>query len=521
MAKKKKKKKEYDSQENQATTRPIPGAVALGDPTDKYSDNPSDGLTAIRLARIFKEANAGDVRRQMELFEEMEEKDPHLFSQLQTRKLAVAGLDYEIQPFSSDERDQEIAEFVSEQLSRIENLSDIFIDLLDAIGKGIAIMEIIWGIDRFGRNVIRDIKHVYQKKLVWDAMTDERKIITLEHPEGISIPNNKFVVHRYKAKSGHESRAGLLRVVSWMYLFKNYDVKDWVSFCEVFGMPLRLGKYSPSASEKDKRDLMRAIVELGNDAAGIIPDTAEIEFIEANKSSSLDIYERLADFCDKQMSKAVLGQTLSSDSGGGSYAQGKVHNEVRHDLIVADAVSLAATIRRDIIRPLVEFNFGTDADIPLILFDCGDDEGQKETAETLEILQRMGLKISASYVYKKFRIPKPEDDEEILQLPVSGYPDEKMYKFKESSPEGQQEQNQLDGLVDESNKMMQRIIEKLIEPVIDWVEKAENPKQLLMELKEERNLKKLYQDMDTIELEDMIHQADYIAALIGRTQEDG
>ncbi|MFR3751469.1 MAG: DUF935 family protein [Enterocloster sp.] len=37
-----------------------------------------------------------------------------------------------------------------------------------------------------------------------------------------------------------------------MYLFKNYDLKDWVSFCEVYGMPLRLGTYDATASEKDK-----------------------------------------------------------------------------------------------------------------------------------------------------------------------------------------------------------------------------------------------------------------------------
>ena len=42
------------------------------------------------------------------------------------------------------------------------------------------------------------------------------------------------------------------RVVAWMYLFKNYDLKDWVSFCEVYGMPLRLGTYDATASEKDK-----------------------------------------------------------------------------------------------------------------------------------------------------------------------------------------------------------------------------------------------------------------------------
>ena len=313
----------------------------------------------------------------MELFEEMEEKDTHLFSQLQTRKLAVTGLDWEVQPFSDDERDKEIAEFINEQLKGIENLDAIFIDMLDAIGKGVSVMEIEWGLDSNLANIIENIEYVYPKKLIWDFQTDEMKICTKEFPSGMSLPENKFVVHKYKAKSGHTSRAGILRVVSWMYLFKNYDVKDWVAFCEVFGMPLRLGKYNAAASDDDKKALMEAIYSLGTDAAGIIPDSTIIEFIESQKTTSVEIYEKLARYCDEQISKAVLGQTLSSDSGG-SYAQGKVHNEVRHDLTVGDAKALAVTVRRDIIRPLVEYNFGYDADVPFFTFDCQRQKTRKK-----------------------------------------------------------------------------------------------------------------------------------------------
>jgi len=38
-----------------------------------------------------------------------------------------------------------------------------------------------------------------------------------------------------------------MRVCAWMYLFKNYAVKDWIGFPEVYGMPLRVGKYEPGA----------------------------------------------------------------------------------------------------------------------------------------------------------------------------------------------------------------------------------------------------------------------------------
>ena len=43
------------------------------------------------------------------------EKDAHLFAQMQTRKLAVTGLDWEIQPFSpDDDQDKMISEWVKE-----------------------------------------------------------------------------------------------------------------------------------------------------------------------------------------------------------------------------------------------------------------------------------------------------------------------------------------------------------------------------------------------------------------------
>lgn len=198
------------------TPRPESREVAAAQVTDKYSEYPSDGLTPVRLAEIFKEADAGDVLRQAELFEEMEEKDPHLFSQLQTRKNAVTGLDYEIIPFDSDDpRDKEIAEFVEAQLGGIEGFEDIMLDLLDAIGKGFAVSEIMWSYDE-GHVVVDDIRSRHQKRFFWDSVDDSFKVRTQEAPEGIELPKNKFIVHKYKARSGHPSRAGVLRVVAWM-----------------------------------------------------------------------------------------------------------------------------------------------------------------------------------------------------------------------------------------------------------------------------------------------------------------
>ena len=380
--------------------RPDMREVAVAQVSDKYSEYPSNGLTPVKLAEILREADAGDVLRQMELFEEMEEKDPHLFSQLQTRKNAVTGLDFEVIPFGDEPLDKEIADFIEEQLNGIESFEDVENDLLDAIGKGFAVSEILWGYDE-GHVVVQDIKTRHQKRFFWDTLDDSFKVRTKDVPEGILLPANKFIVHRYKARSGHTSRAGILRVVAWMYLFKNYDLKDWVSFAEIYGLPLRLGKYAPGASDSDKAALMRALIQIGSDAAGIIPDGTSIDFITTEKTSSSDLYERLARYCDEQISKAILGQTLTSDSGGGSYAQSKTHNDVRHDLTVADCKALASTLRRDLIRPLCIFNFGEDKRIPYIRFDCEESEDLTQTATILgTLIEKVGLRIPTSFVYE-------------------------------------------------------------------------------------------------------------------------
>lgn len=526
-----------------SSRRPDTNEIAVAQIYDKYSSYPSNGLTPVKLAGIFREADSGDILRQAELFEEMEEKDPHLFSQLQTRKNAVTGLDYEVVAFDlEDERDKEIAEFIAQELESIESFEDVMMDLLDAIGKGIATSEILWKIED-DKTTVKEIKWCHQKRFFWDE-EDNFKVTTKEFPSGIIVPENKFIVHRYKARSGHPARAGVLRVVAWMYLFKNYDIKDWVSFCEVFGMPLRLGKYNPSASEADKAALMQALIQIGTDAAGIIPDGTEIEFKEAAKVSSLNVYESLARYCDEQISKAVLGQTLTSDSGGGSYAQSKTHNEVRHDLTVADCKALAATLRRDLIRPLVMFNFGEDRRIPYIKFDCEEADDLKETADIYKtLICDINLPVPLSHLYKKFSIAKPEAGEEIAKPAYYGSmalndkapqlspapmvsaseinPNIETVELKDEPDAFIEGQKEIDALATGALKQNVGVFTKMFEPVLKIVGEAESLEELKQLFDNDKLIEDLCSKMDIFDLEELLQKAMFLADLKGRELEHG
>ena len=475
--------------------RPDTREVAVAQVSDKYSEYPSNGLTPVKLAEIFREADAGDVLRQMELFEEMEEKDPHLFSQLQTRKNAVTGLDFEVIPFGDEPLDKEIADFIEEQ--------------------------ILWGYDE-GHVVVQDIKTRHQKRFFWDTLDDSFKVRTKDAPEGILLPANKFIVHKYKARSGHTSRAGILRVVAWMYLFKNYDLKDWASFAEIYGLPLRLGKYAPGASDSDKAALMQALIQIGSDAAGIIPDGTSIDFITTEKTSSSDLYERLARYCDEQISKAILGQTLTSDSGGGSYAQSKTHNDVRHDLTVADCKALASTLR-------CIFNFGEDKRIPYIRFDCEESEDLTQTATILgTLIEKVGLRVPTSFVYKKFSIPEPEEGEEIAKPTYGGgmggvlpFKSDALLSLKAGADAPIGTQQHIDRLAAAALRKGAGSFKRAFEPVLKMIEKADSLEQLRELMEDDAAVAELYAAMDVSEVEELLQKVMLYADLEGRVVEDG
>jgi phage gp29-like protein len=412
--------------ELKTTKRPERREIAVVGVRDRWSQYPSDGLTPVRLAGILKEADQGDVYRQMELFEEMEEKDTHLSAELLKRKNGVNCLDFDVIPYEEGAKtsayrkkkkaeNDKVTDFCRDVIFSMTSFEESLFDLLDAIGKGFSCSWIKWEIDG-GKAVISDLKWIHQKRFSFvESLTP--KLMTDDNPMGEEIGPFQCVYHRHKARSGHDTRAGMIRVCAWMYLFKNYAIKDWVAFAEVFGMPLRLGKYDSGAGQEDKDALIAAIQSLGSDAAGIISKATEIEFIETVKGSTKEnVYKTLADFTNTEISKAVIGSTLTTDVGErGSYAASKTHNDVRMDLVKSDCWSLSNTIRNQILRPLVGYNFGWETPVPWFKFYLEEPEDLKALMEVYKGASEIGQPITAEHVSERFGIALPEAGQTILQ----------------------------------------------------------------------------------------------------------
>jgi phage gp29-like protein len=385
---------------------------------DRYSTYPSQGLTPERLTRIFKQADMGDVLSQADLYEEMEEKDAQLGAVLQTRKLAVAGLSREVVAASDSAEDREIADFVREALDWIRNLDDALVAMLDATGKGYSVSEIIWEVDE-GRVWCSDIRWLHPRRFTFNSphgVTGAPKFLTEAEPAyGEDLLPNKFIYHRAGGRAGSAVRAGVLRPCAWMYLFKNYTLKDWIIFNERFAMPMRIGKYTPGAGEQERKVLREAVFNLGSDAAAVISESTMIELLEGQKSGSFAAYEKLVAYCNAAMSKAVLGHSASADSTAGRLGSENDARDIRRDILEADALGLSTTVRLQLIRPLVAFNFGPDKALPMLRFALDESEDLEKAAVAIGALAGAGLRIPASHVYQRFGIPAPAEGEEVLE----------------------------------------------------------------------------------------------------------
>ncbi|WP_374981167.1 DUF935 domain-containing protein [Pseudomonas solani] len=381
-------------------------ANAIGAQMAYNTDTIATALDPSRLRSILQAAVTGDARDYLTLAEEMEEKDPHYASVLGTRKRAVAGLPIAVEAASTDPRDEEIAEAVR-RLVEAPEFGDMLDDLLDAIGKGYSVVEPIWQY-RDGQLWPSRYEHRDPRWFQFDRLTGKRLQLLDSTGQGRELPKDRLMIHTPRLKSGLPIRGGVARLVAVAVMCKSFSLKDWMRYGELFGMPLRIGRYGPGAKPDDIAVLRRAVTQLASDAAAIMPDSMRVEFQEiANAAGGAELFERLAEWLDRQVSKAVLGQTMTTDNGS-SQSQANVHNEVRRDILKADAKQVMTTINRDLVRVFVDLNYGPQKAYPTAALQVTEPEDLKALADALTPFIDRGLQVESSAILDRFGLAAPE-----------------------------------------------------------------------------------------------------------------
>ncbi len=498
---------QFGNKINFATLKQEEASATVAGVRSNIPNYASSNLTPVKLARILRNADQGDIEAYLELAEEMEEKELQYLSVLGTRKRAVSQLDITVEASDDSNQAERHADFIKDFIAR-DTLSEELFDILDAIGKGFSISEIIW--DCSEKQWIP--KSIQRVNPIWFRFDANGKTPFLKTQNGLEpLSPYKYITAFMKAKSGLPIRSGLARPIAWYYLFKNYDVKSWITFLEVYGQPLRIGKYGSNASEEDKQTLLKAVYNVGSDTAAIIPESMMIDFVKADQANATELYERFATYADLAISKAVLGQTTTTDAVSGGHAVSQEHNDVRKDIMRSDAKQLEAILTRDIIRPMIDLNFGVQKAYPKIKIGSEDEEDITALADALSKLIPTGLKVSASQVRSKLGLEEPKNESDVL-----GYVDPEpatqtpALNQQKALNEIQKNKDDFDLAVEEASEDWQEVIEPMIKPIEAILEHCSSYEEAFEKLAE------AYPKMDSSVLTEKLAQLMFKANLNGR-----
>jgi phage gp29-like protein len=292
--------------------------------------------------------------------------DPHIYAVMRKLAGAIASREWTVTPGSDKRLEKKAADIVREQLLNLntkdlnpteENHTSVqgFDALTTAFVMGGVLNgrhfgEVMWATE--GDQTIavevrsRDPRQFAFAKgnygYVLRHLTKDNSTI------GIEVPLKKILAWSHGGLDGNPYGRALGRVLFWPNFFKKNGIRFWLKFVERFAAPKPTGKYPRGATPQQIAELRAALSAFANESEITIPDGMLIEYLEAASSGTIDTYQSLCAFMDAQISRAVLGETGTTDQtgSGGSRARDQVGNEVRLEISKAIADSLSYSFNR-------------------------------------------------------------------------------------------------------------------------------------------------------------------------------
>ncbi len=360
----------------------------------------------------------------IKLYDEVD-RDAHAGAVLQSRYMSVVGKDWEITPGKtgvqdgfpvSTDQDLAIADFVAEAIDNCARINQVRRELLQGILYGFYVAEVIWTRRPDGSVVPKRLIAKHPRRFVFTPARELRLLTPSSMIEGEEVPERKFMVFCY-GDSDNPYGKGLGQKLWWWVWFKKNGVKFWLIFNEKFGMPTTVGKYPPGTGAPEQANLMAALESIQADTGIKIPENMKIEFLEATRNGKAS-YGEFCEYCDKQISKAVLSQTASTEGTPGKLGGDDAQDDVRQEIVEADADLLDEVFNETLVRWIVDLNFPGVTSYPLMDTHAAPKPDLTARSEIdRRLVKEIGLPVSRRYFYDTYNVPEPDEGEELVLSP--------------------------------------------------------------------------------------------------------
>lgn len=357
------------------------------------------GLDVDGIHNALRQAENGDVRELFAIYRDIVLSDSHVQSEFAKRKLAIIGDTVSV--LAADKKlkpDVDAAAWIDRTIENTPGWLLAQAHLLDSVLWPVSVLEKVYRPEAGGYALAQLIPVPH------DLLDFVGGRLCIRETDGNGYPTNvshdpdprRYMVHRGHLLTAPDNWGGPMRSILFWWLLGAMSRDWWARFLDRYGSPFMVGKYNQG--DDASRTLMERAFSLAVKVGGlVVSKDTEVEIKQAAVANSGDAYQLFFTISRREISKLIVGQTLSAEAQSTGLGSGvaNAHGEVRDDYRKFDCKVLNETYRDQLFRPLLKIN-GIQAGTPKLSWGSVSVEESKATGEVLTSLQTAGLRVADS-----------------------------------------------------------------------------------------------------------------------------
>jgi phage gp29-like protein len=210
----------------------------------------------------------------------------------------------------------------------------------------------------------------------------------------------------YYIQIGKNKDLGILKDVAPDALTKKFAKASWSEFVEKYGIPPRWVT-TDSYSESRENELADMMANMVSNHWAVLKGNEKIEVMNSSGASSYEIFDKLIDRMNSEMTKRILGQDGTTDANAkGTYGSLKVMQDVSDDRHDADKTDIKDVINSELLWRL-QLISPVYSVLKNYTFDW-DDSKEMTPTEIIEMVKgisQAGFEVDAKFITDKTGIP--------------------------------------------------------------------------------------------------------------------
>lgn len=343
-------------------------------------------------------------------------RDDRIMAVMRTYINGVLGLPNIIKGAGGDKptaRAIKVAEFVKHEWPTMIPQAQLTKWIFYGEMLGLGIGELTW--TKTSSKWVPQLKVHNNQFVYWDWGDRVYKLTTMQGVVNLQPGDSHWALYM---PGGYQYgwMVGLIRQLWMQWLIRQFAYRDWARYSEVHGLPIRGAVMPAESTDEEKRSFLQDIAMCGAETAiGLKQskdgDKFDLKLIEAVGRSE-ESFDKLLQRSEESIAIRILGQNLSTQIRGGSFAAATAHENVRQDIKEAFASTVETDIKEQILKPTTLYNFG---DAELTPEQCWDtkppadksaDASRMDVAATALVnFRAAGLAVDKVKFCEKFEIP--------------------------------------------------------------------------------------------------------------------